>query len=232
MRRCRLPLISKLIEDVSLNLKLCKFQEHLEYSDQIIYHNDIHDLWNHFIFQEEYYCPGTDDPEDFTQCCDGGCCPVTDSKMTTGTIFVIALIILNVCLVLTIIILCRTQIKSSTLSKFRQSKWSRNNRYKSVNSSGHFQQSYWWCWGIKTPFYKTTQTAALPVILHNRGWAIINELVSLTDSNSFSRSRIIAQRIIVGWSGSEFQTENSSITLQKWSCEVWSYWMFENSHIK
>ena len=42
------------------------------------------------------------------------------------------------------------------------------------------------------------------------------------DPSSFSRSRTVAQLIIVGWSGSEFQTGNSSIKLQKWSCEVWS----------
>ena len=40
---------------------------------------------------------------------------------------------------------------------------------------------------------------------------------------TFSRSWTAAQLIIMAWLGSEFQTGNSSITLQKWSCEVWSY---------
>ena len=49
----------------------------------------------------------------------------------------------------------------------------------------------------------------------NRGQAIINKLASLTDSSFFSRSGTATQLIIVGWSSSEIQTGNSSITLQK-----------------
>ena len=65
------------------------------------------------------------------------------------------------------------------------------------------------------PHHKATRTAAVPVILYYRGQAIINKLAALTDSSSFSRSGTAAQPIIVGWSSSEFQTGNSSITLQK-----------------
>ena len=42
-------------------------------------------------------------------------------------------------------------------------------------------------------------------------------------SHTFSRSGGVAQLIIMGWSGSEFHTGNSSIKLQKWRSEVWSW---------
>ena len=75
--------------------------------------------------------------------------------------------------------------------------------------------------------FRTTQTATSPITFANQRWAIINELESMIDSSSFSRSGLAAQLIIMGWSDSEFQTGNSSITLQKWSCEVWSWLNFE-----
>ena len=93
------------------------------------------------FFQEEYYCPGPEDPEDFSQCCEGRCCPVSDSKMTTGTILVIVLIILNVGLILTVILLCRTKIKSSNWLKFRHSQRSRSYQHRSVKYSEHIQQT-------------------------------------------------------------------------------------------
>ena len=92
-------------------------------------------------FQEVYHCPGSEDQEDHLQCCDGGCCPLSDSEMTTGTIFVIVLLILNVGLILTIVLLCRKQIKSATLQKFRHRNRISLHPQSGVKYSGDIQQN-------------------------------------------------------------------------------------------
>ena len=69
----------------------------------------------------------------------------------------------------------------------------------------------------------TTQPVTPPFAAHK--WAASDHQCSRPPwqgSGTFSRSGKVTQLIIVGWSGSEFQTGNSSIKLQKWSCEVWS----------
>ena len=72
------------------------------------------------------------------------------------------------------------------------------------------------------PLLDSTQTASTPSIFLRNG----DEQSSMYQI-SFSCSEAVAQRIIVGWLGSEFQTGNSSIKLQKWSCEVWSNILFQ-----
>ena len=72
------------------------------------------------------------------------------------------------------------------------------------------------------PLLDSTQTASTPSIFLRNG----DEQSSMYQI-SFSCSGAVAQRIIVGWLGSEFQTGNSSIKLQKWSCEVWSIILFQ-----
>ena len=72
------------------------------------------------------------------------------------------------------------------------------------------------------PLLDSTQTASTPSIFLRNG----DEQSSMYQI-SFSCSEAVAQRIIVGWLGSEFQTGNSSIKLQKWSCEVWSIILFQ-----
>ena len=78
------------------------------------------------------------------------------------------------------------------------------------------------------PYYYpwTTQTATCPFT--PQAWAVSDHQCSRLpwrSSGTFSRSEEVAHLIIAGWSGSEFQTGNFSIKLQKWSCEVWSYFV-------
>ena len=75
---------------------------------------------------------------------------------------------------------------------------------------------------------KTTQTATSPFASHK--WVASDHQCvrhPCRSSHTFSRSGGVAQLIIVGWSGSEFQTGNSSIKLQKWRSEVWSWYCGE-----
>ena len=77
---------------------------------------------------------------------------------------------------------------------------------------------------------KTTQTATSPFASHK--WAASDHQYvrhPCRSSHTFSRSGGVAQLIIMGWSGSEFQTGNSSIKLQKWRSEVWSWFCWEHN---
>ena len=77
-------------------------------------------------------------------------------------------------------------------------------------------------------WFITTQTATDPFAAH-KGVASDHQCFESHERSlkTFSRSGKVAHLIIMVWSGSEFQTGNSSIKLQKWSCEVWSCFLVE-----
>ena len=92
--------------------------------------------------------------------------------------------------------------------------------------TSYIQERVLYNWNV----LKTTQTATSPFASHK--WAASDHQYvrhSCRSSHTFSRSGGVAQHIIVGWSGSEFQTGNSSIKLQKWRSEVWSWYCGEQN---
>ena len=70
--------------------------------------------------------------------------------------------------------------------------------------------------------WKATQTIPHPSLLVIEQWAIINDQKHWS-FRSASRSGCGTVSHHRGLKDFEFQTGNSLITLQKWSCEVWSW---------
>ena len=74
----------------------------------------------------------------------------------------------------------------------------------------------------KNDMCKATQTIPHPSLLMIEQWAIINDQKHWS-FRSASRSGCGTVSHHRGLKDFEFQTGNSFITLQKWSCEVWSW---------
>ena len=74
----------------------------------------------------------------------------------------------------------------------------------------------------KNAMWKATQTISHPSLLMIEQWAIINDQKHWS-FRSASRSGCGTVSHHRGLKDFEFQTGNSLITLQKWSCEVWSW---------
>ena len=66
--------------------------------------------------QEFYYCPGYEDSEDKSACCNGGCCSPSNSN-TTGIIITAILSVVNIVLVSIVIYLHWDNIKNVSLTK-------------------------------------------------------------------------------------------------------------------
>ena len=76
--------------------------------------------------------------------------------------------------------------------------------------------------GNRNDMWKATQTIPHPSLLIIEQWAIINDQKHWS-FRSASRSGCGTVSHHRGLKDFEFQTGNSFITLQKWSCEVWSW---------